>query len=444
MTRPPLPATTHRNPPADDETFVVGMTLPSATIREATGYDLPPRFEMRREVAAGGMGVVLDVFDHTTRRRVAIKVLHPSLASRIDEISLFIAEAHVTGRLDHPNIVPVHDLYIDPARGAFFVMKLIEGDTLSTLVRKGLEEAPDGRALERLLGVFLKVCEAVEFAHSRSVIHLDLKPSNIMVGSHGQVYVMDWGIAVECRRDSKGRLRPTAGRRSARGTLAYMPPEQLAVDLAGLDERADVYGLGAILYEMLTGEPPFLPLGDSRDTERLRDHVVPPPAAVIKDRLLPPGLCAIAMRALARDPEARYPSVQALQADVESFLRGGGWFASRTFVPGEEIVAEGEIGDAAYIIVEGECEVVQGSGSARIHLRRMQPRDVFGETALLTSGRRTATVVALTEVTVLVVTRDSLERELSARGWLGKLVHVLAHRFREVDAERAALRESVG
>jgi len=440
MTRPPANTVSSSG---EEPTVAMGSTMPSAAPEVEDHYDLPPRFELRREVASGGMGAVLDVFDHAMRRRVAIKMLHSALASRIDEIALFVAEAHVTGRLDHPNIVPVHDVHIDPSRGAFFVMKLIEGDTLGGLVRNGLVSDPDGRVLERLLSVFLKVCEAVEFAHSRSVLHLDLKPANIMVGSHGQVYVMDWGIAVECRRDAKGHLKPIGSRRGVRGTLSYMPPEQLSPDLADLDERADVYGLGAILYEILTGRPPFTQLVDYRDAVRLREHVVPPPTTVFKDRLLPPGLCAIAMRALSREPAARYASVQALREDVEAFQRGGGWFVSRTFAPGESIVREGELGDAAFILVEGDCEVVQGSGRGRVRFRLMGPGEVFGETALLTEGPRTATVAALSSVTVLVVTRESLERELSARGWLGKLVHVLAHRFREADAERASLRDSI-
>lgn len=445
----------HRPPDrtaGDEPTVAIGGTLPShqadellgpPTVHEPPRFTLPERFELRREIAAGGMGTVLEVFDHAMRRRVAVKMLHPELASRVEEIGLFVAEAHVTGRLDHPNIVPVHDLHVDPLRGAFFVMKLVEGDTLAALVRNGPPHDPDGRALERLLGVFLKVCEAVEFAHSRGVLHLDLKPSNVMVGSHGQVYVMDWGIAVECKRNAAGHLKPTSSRLGVRGTMAYMPPEQLSAGLDDLDERADVYSLGAILYEILTGQPPFLPQGDYRDPDRLRRHTIPHPTEIQRDRLLPPGLCAIAMRALSRDPELRHPSAADLQEDVEAFLRGGGWFAARSFEPGEEIVREGDLGDTAFIIVEGECEAAQGSGAARVRLRAMGPGEVFGETALLTAGPRTATVVALTRVTTLVVTRESLERELSVRGWLGTLVHVLAHRFRDVDAERALLRDSI-
>ncbi|MEZ4301920.1 MAG: protein kinase [Polyangiaceae bacterium] len=443
---PTVVSTPEERSSGSERTVALGATLASGgapPAPQAAEAGLPERFELRREVGQGGMGSVFEVFDHAMRRRVAIKKLHAALASRVEEIALFVAEAQVTGRLDHPNIVPVHDLHIDPEHGAFFVMKLVEGDTLSSLLRDTLVVDPDGRGLERVLGVFVKVCDAIEFAHSRNVLHLDLKPSNVMVGSHGQVYVMDWGIAVECRRDEDGHLRPVGARRGVRGTMAYMPPQQLSPDLSGIDERADVYGLGAILYEMLTGRPPYEPVGDHRDPSRLRKHKVPHPPAVVNKRLLPPGLCTIAMRALAAEPDDRYPTVRALHDDVEAFLRGGGWFHGKWFKPGEAILREGEHGDAAYIIVEGICEVAQGVGVSRVLLRTMGPGEVFGETALLTAGPRTATVVAVTPVQVLVVTAESLERELSGRGWLGKLVHVLAHRFREADAERAVLRDSI-
>ncbi|MBK8254811.1 MAG: protein kinase [Polyangiaceae bacterium] len=444
---PPTVVNAAREKTAGDEpTVSLGATMtsvsPPSIALKHTDQGLPERFELRREVGQGGMGTVVEAFDHALRRRVALKRLHPELASRVDEIALFVAEAQVTGRLDHPNIVPVHDLYVDPERGAFFVMKLVEGETLASLIRATPPADPDGRTLQRLLSIIVKVCDAIDFAHSRNVLHLDLKPSNIMVGSHGQVYVMDWGIAVECKRNSSGFLTPVAARRGVRGTMAYMPPEQLSTNLAVIDERADVYAIGAMLYEILAMRPPFVPVGDHRDLDRLRNYNVPVPPPIVEGRLLPPGLLAIAMRAVSRDPDARYASVRALQDDLEEFLRGGGWFNAKAYKPGETIITEGEEGDSAYILISGQCDAFQGVGEMRALLRTMGPGEVFGETALLTEGRRTASVVARTDVHLLIVTRASLDRELSTRGWLGKLVHVLAHRFRDVDAERQALRDS--
>ena len=145
-------------------------------------------------------------------------------------------------------------------------------------------------------------------------------------------------------------------------------------------------------------------------------------------------------RALAHDPDARFPDVPTLQAELEALMRGGGWFRERVFPAGTTIVREGEPGDAAYIVARGTCDVFKRAGERSVHLRRIGPGEVFGETAILTSGRRSATVVAVDEVAVLIVTREALERELDSRGWLGPLVRALAERFREADDERARLR----
>lgn len=397
------------------------------------------RFESRGTVAKGGMGSIIDVYDHRMQRQVAMKVLHSDLVSRQGELEIFVREAQITGQLDHPNIVPVHDMGED-ADPPWFAMKLVQGKSLAEHFRRlGPGKLP-GEEIESFIKVMIKVCDAVAFAHSRGVLHLDLKPHNIMVGSHGQVYVMDWGIAVRCQRGDDGRLHPIEAKKGLRGTLAYMAPEQARRGVAGVDERADVYGLGAVLYEFLTGRPPFEPRGVLEDVVRVADNVVLDPLESPTLRQPPPGLAAIATRALAHDPDARFPDVPTLQAELEALMRGGGWFRERVFAAGTTIVREGEPGDAAYIVARGTCDVFKRAGERSVHLRRIGPGEVFGETAILTSGRRSATVVAVDEVAVLIVTREALERELDSRGWLGPLVRALAERFREADDERARLR----
>jgi hypothetical protein len=397
------------------------------------------RFESRGTVAKGGMGSIIDVYDHRMQRQVAMKVLHEDLVCRQGELETFVREAQITGQLDHPNIVPVHDMGED-ADLPWFAMKLVRGHSLAEHFRRlGPGKLP-GEEIESFIKVMIKVCDAVAFAHSRNVLHLDLKPHNIMVGSHGQVYVMDWGIAVRCERGPDGRLHPIDGKKGLRGTLAYMAPEQARRGVVGVDERSDVYGLGAVLYEFLTGRPPFEPRGVLEDVVRVADNIVLDPLETPTLRQPPPGLAAIASRALAHDANDRYPDVPTLQAELEALMRGGGWFRERQFAAGATIVAEGDRGDAAYIVTHGSCDVFKRSGERAVHLRRIGPGEVLGETAILTSGLRTATVVAVDEVTVLVVTREALERELDSRGWLGPLVRALAERFREADDERARLR----
>jgi eukaryotic-like serine/threonine-protein kinase len=422
-----------------DKTLIDNHELPDDDAPRSRFHADTDRFESRGTVAKGGMGSILDVYDHRMQRQVAMKVLHSDLVNRQGELEIFVREAQITGQLDHPNIVPVHDMGQDTAP-PWFAMKLVRGQSLAERFhRLGPGKLP-GVQIEEFIKVMIKVCDAVAFAHSRGVLHLDLKPHNIMVGSHGQVYVMDWGIAVRCERGEDGHLHPVDAKKGLRGTLAYMAPEQARRGLAGVDERADVYGLGAVLYEFLTGRPPFEPRGVLEDVVRVVENVVLDPLESPTLRQPPPGLAAIATRALAHDPADRYPDVTTLQGELEALMRGGGWFRERQFPAGATIVREGEPGEAAYILTHGSCDVFKRSGERSVHLRRIGPGDVFGETAILTSGLRTASVIAVDEVTVLVVTREALERELDSRGWLGPLVRALAERFREADEERAQLR----
>jgi serine/threonine-protein kinase len=390
------------------------------------------------------MGEVFDTFDRVLRRRVALKVLRPELARSSPERDAFVREARLTSRLEHPHIVPVHDLFLDPAAEyAAFLMKRIEGRTLSARLDELSNVPMEGETLERVLEIMLKVCDAVAFAHAHGVLHLDLKPDNVMLGDHGEVYVMDWGIAVECEPDREGFLEPLPVHRGLRGSLAYMAPEQLS-EQARVDQRTDIHGLGAILYEILSGRPPYTPSPSAKTlVEQLDRPVLAPLSEVGTSRVLPPGLVEIAERALSPERESRYPSVAALKLELEAFRRGGGWFASRSFAPGQVIVCEGEPASAAYVITEGRCEVRQTHGARESVLREMGPSDVFGETALLTAGPRTASVVALSEVRALVITKDALERELADRHWLGALMRALAERFAEADRERAELRDQL-
>ncbi len=428
----------------------------ASTLRLQTGAPGNPpalpaqRFDDQGEIARGGMSSVRKVFDRLVLREVAMKVLDPSRS--FDELARFIEEAQITGQLDHPNIVPIHDLELDdkglPTR---FTMKLVRGHTLHAVLAEYGDRELRADELEMLLGVFLKVCDAVAFAHSRGVIHRDLKPSNIMIGSHGQVYVMDWGIAMlrQGQRPSQhaqaapvivgsGETLPEAAG-TLSGTPAYMAPEQARGRIVDIDERTDVYGLGGILYQLLTRRPPHDGAHAQDDLRLAREGRVPLPSDVVSDRPLPPFLARIAMKALANDPAERYASVGELKHDVESFLRGGGWFTQKRWTAGTLIVREGDHADAAYIITSGQCELFKTVDGQRRFVKLLGPGEVFGETAIFGSTTRTATVLARSEVTALVVTRDALERELDRSHWLRSFVEALAERFVEADRKLTSL-----
>lgn len=409
---------------------------PSADPRlsEIASLSNPNRYEHLDVIGRGGMGIVRRVVDRVLGRETAMKALEGPLAGRTVEVIRFLEEAQITGQLDHPAIVPVHDFGIsDEGRRAYFTMKLVRGDTLGQMISLHHAIGLDARALERLLGIYLRVCEAIAFAHVRNVVHRDLKPENILVGSHGQVYVMDWGLArvMDGGRPSE-KLASDDEELVVAGTPAFMAPEQAQGRVEAIDARTDVFGLGAVLYAILTGRGPFAALSASSALELARAGVVKPPEQ-IANRTVPPELSRIVMKALSADPNDRYQSADELSRDIEDFSRGGGWFATRHFPAGATIVKEGEPASAAYVITAGRCEVYKTVDGTKLLLRTLEPGEVFGETAVFTSKPRTATVAALEPVTVKVVTRESLERELDRSPWMGAFVRALAERFRDVD-----------
>jgi serine/threonine-protein kinase len=311
--------------------------------------------------------------------------------------------------------------------------------------------------MDGLLEILLKVCDALAFAHSRGVVHRDLKPHNIMVGTFGQVYLMDWGVALvknlACAEGAApvslhpeegavGEAEGEASRARPRalvGTPAYMSPEQALGLHDEIDVQTDVFMLGGILYEMLTRRGPYLGTSLWAVLYQAIQGNVTPPEVLLPEARLPLGLCRIAMRALAREKAQRYPSALAFKQDLERYLRGTDRFSQRTFAAGALIVAEGDQGDTAYIVTAGRCMAFKTVEGARIPLREMGPGEVFGEMAVLTARPRTASVEALEETTVLCVTQESMQEQLGANAWLGSFVQALAQRFREADARLTEL-----
>ncbi len=401
------------------------------------------RLEDRGEIARGGQGVIRKMFDKSLHRYVALKVLkseeigHPDLRER------FLDEARITAQLDHPNIVPIHEL-VESDEALEFTMKLVEGETLSARLKRRANRPDD---LPRMLEMFLKVCDAVAFAHSRGVIHRDLKPSNIMIGEFGQVYVMDWGCAHISEDRRPHRVDEARPRRivvdepgTVIGTTAYMAPEQALGKHEEIDERTDVFGLGAVLYQILTGVPPHAGADDSEERMFARSGIIKLPEEATRGRTPPKEMAAIAMRALAYKKEDRHPTVLALRDEVERFLHRGAFFTPRPFPAGTLIVREGDIADEAYVITEGRCEAFREERGKRVLLRTFGPGDVFGEGALFAGEPRNASVVALEDVTAVVVTREALERELGGDSWLGTFFRALTARYRDLEARHALTR----
>ena len=309
-------------------------------------------YDMVEAIAKGGMGEIHLAKDGELEREVAVKV---STVSEGAVDPRFTKEARVLANLAHPNIVPIYNLGVDSAGRPFYSMKLVKGRTLQSVlnaVREGEDAAVAEFTRAKLLTIFRKVCDAMAFAHSKGVLHRDLKPENVMVGEYGEVLVMDWGLAkvigVEEELKVGVMTRTVSGGLSGdfgvtmegevMGTPQYMSPEQAEGVVAGLDERSDVYALGAILYAVLTYKPPI----DGKTLEEVLGNVkrgsLSPMATATRMTKgiggcpepmpveVPEALRAVVLKAMARERERRYASVEELGADLDAYVGG---FATR-------------------------------------------------------------------------------------------------------------------
>ncbi|MCI0456652.1 MAG: protein kinase [Gemmataceae bacterium] len=313
-----------RAPPAGSDSGVTIDHVP----------ELGQRYTLTRLHATGGIGRVWLAYDRGLGRDVALKELRPERADNPRVAARFLHEAQITGQLEHPGIVPVYELTQRPGdHQPFYTMRFIKGRTLSDAIRTYHQKRAAGQAepLEQiaLLNAFVAVCNAVAYAHSRGVIHRDLKGQNVVLGDFGEVIVLDWGFAkVLGRAEGSIEAEPVLLEQETEpyhtlqgqvlGTPAYMAPEQAEGRLDLIDCRTDVYGLGAILYELLTGQPPFSGTEIQVVLRRVREEEPARPRQVHAG--VPRALEAVCLRALARKPAARYASAGELAREVQRWL----------------------------------------------------------------------------------------------------------------------------
>ena len=293
------------------------------------------RFRVLRPHAHGGLGVVFVAVDNELHREVALKQILEKHADDPASRQRFVAEAEITGGLEHPGVVPVYGLGTDAGGRPYYAMRFIKGDSLKEAIDRFHHDAallkdPGRRSLEfrKLLRRFLDVCNAIDYAHSRGVIHRDLKPSNIIVGKHGETLVVDWGLAKAVGRadTSVGEktITPSSGGSSetlpgsALGTPAYMSPEQARGDLNQQGPRSDVYSLGASLYCLLIGKPTFEGDDVAVILRAVQEGQLKRPSH--HDPSLDQALEAVCLKAMATEPVDRYNTAKALADDLERWM----------------------------------------------------------------------------------------------------------------------------
>ncbi len=418
----------------------------------ASGGALRPRYRQLKLLGRGGMGNVWRVRDRDLGRTVAMKILRAELLGNAAGAARFVGEAQVSAELQHPGIVPVHELGRMPDGRLYFTMREVRGRTLGAVIREvhqslsSPQDAAGGWTFPRLIAAFHKVCETIAYAHTRGVVHRDLKPQNIMLGTHGATQVVDWGLAKLLRGGNSqsivelptGELPPDATtwtrQGSVAGTPAYMPPEQARGETDLLDTRSDVYAMGAILYEILSGRAPYAEPSEASVLERV---LTGPPQRLTPSAHAPAELIAICEQAMARDVADRFPTASAMAGEVVAWLDG-----VRKREQARSVVRQAEESETAARDLRDRAGELRGQARAALaEVGRWEPQERKAPAWALEDG-------------AAELERQARHKELEGELLLeGALTHdpdlpeahaALAERYRAVHAIVEAARNMVG
>lgn len=306
---------------------------------EDVQYSIGP-YKVIRSVGKGGMGEVLLAYDTKCGRRVALKKIRPDLLEHKQLHSRFLREAQITSQLTHPAIMPIYTIQ-DEENIVYYTMPFVKGETLKQILRRTRDQQKKGKKLDHIGGsipalirIFITVCQAVAYAHSKGVLHRDLKLENIMLGQYGEVLILDWGLATltKNQQDIKEETSeiislPSELTRAGKvvGTISYMAPERALGQSATI--QTEIYSLGVILYYMLTLKNPFQRGSLEQFLQIIDKEVIDDPSMVAPYRDVPPSLSRMALKCLAKNPSQRYLSVDALLRELENYIEGRSeWF----------------------------------------------------------------------------------------------------------------------
>jgi serine/threonine-protein kinase len=417
------------------------------TIKRADGN----KYKIQGVLVSGGMGAILKAIDQDLQRPTAMKVVLPSFKNDQHALDEFIKEAKITGMLEHPNIMPVHELGLTDETGLFFTMKLVQGESLHHIImeiKKGVPQYVEKFNMFHLLYIFRRICDAIAFAHSKDIIHQDIKPHNVIVGQYGEVLVMDWGLAkfignAERETDTIRReiLRSisvyTSGKKHIiQGSPAYMSPEQVKGDNSLLDRQTDIFLLGTTLYHIFTLESPYKGENIQEVLKKAEHRDLTPPQVRNPERQIPEEICRIIMKAAALKKTDRYRNIQELIADVDDVIAGK-WSRQdkKIFARGQYLMEEGENAEEAYLITKGKVRVFKEIGGNKVILSTLHEGDIVGEMALITDAKRSASVQALEDTEVAVLNKEVLAHNLKKLPpYIEKMVSTITRRLQAANA----------
>jgi serine/threonine protein kinase len=344
--------------------------------------------------------------------------------------------------LDNPGIVPIFDAFLSRKKNINYSMKPIEGKCLSDLFQsEPAYEKGSGTSLNKYLEIFKKLSETLSYVHDKGVIHLDIKPDNILIGNYGEVILMDWGSArlydpTPYYEFFKNKLRNTKMVRIEKepenmiiGTPNYMSPEQTKSDRESLTPSSDIFSAGIVFYQMMSGMHPFPEIHDSNVAMAQVCNLDPIPIYKINNDI-PMRLSMICDKMLKKDAMFRYHNFKEIINDIDEFCNSGQGFSTMTYQPGNIIFNEGDEGNYSFKILSGRVEVYKTIDKKRKVLAELGKGEIVGELAVFSNQPRTATIKVLEQTTIRIMDKESVDREIEKLSpWVGKMISSLSERF---------------
>ncbi|GEM_PF-1080737 len=398
------------------------------------------RYHKADDLGEGGLAKVISRFDSRLNRIVAVKELREENHSDPDFLNAFITEARMISYLDHPGVATVYDTHLNESQQLCYSMQLVDGQTLAAFLAYNMQpEVVNENYLFDVLNIFTKLCETLAFIHDKGAIHLDLKPENIMLGHYGEVMIMDWGnahlydsslyedyVRKYLPADSDGNTELKSAEAIV-GTPLYMSPEQ-TLSRENLGPSSDIFSIGVVVYELLTGQRPFAAPVVDDIVEKVRTLLPPPVHELNPD--IPLRLSHIIQKMMQKAPGDRHQSAHELLNDIQAAQTSGQAFPEWEIAAGHLIFQEGDVGDFTIRIKSGKVEISKDDEGAKKVLAELGPGDVLGEMSVFSNIPRTATAITLEDTVVYLMRSAEVNAEMEKLSpWVSQMINALSTRF---------------